>query len=138
MSGGGATAKSNAQIGAENLERLAAWLDAAAHIPERVVAGRHEANVSAIAVAAEVDRQVCYRPEARELIRRAVERKGLGMPEQSRAPGGDAVPAWAAQRIKHLEEQVAVARAENADLRVRLRRFEHLARHMAETGMLAR
>ena len=128
------TGKSNQQIGAESLEQLRAWLDAAAVIPDR----KGKANVAAIAVAAGLDRQVLYRPEAQAMIREAVAEKGLGMPEQQRGPGGDAVPAWATQRIKDLEEQLAIAKAEVHDLRARLRRFEHLDQHLAATGLLAR
>ena len=126
--------KSNRDIGAQNLAKLQAWLDAADVIPER----RGSANISAIAVAAEVDRQVLYRDEARAMIEAAVKGKGLGMPKQQRGPGGDTVPTWATERIKHLEEQLALAKAEARDLRERLRRYEHLEQHMTETGMLPR
>jgi hypothetical protein len=126
--------KSNRDIGAENLSKLQAWLDAADVIPER--GGR--ANISAIAVAAGLDRQVLYRDEAKEAIREAVESKGLGMPAQQRGPGGDIVPVWATQRIKDLEEQLAVVKAEVRDLRERLLRYAHLEQHMTETGMLPR
>lgn len=126
--------KSNQQIGAEHLARLAQYLEHAERVPER----HGKANISAIAVGAGLDRQVLYRDEAQALIREAVTRKGLGMPDQQRAPGGEAVPAWAAQRIKDLEEQVAVLRAEAADLRGQLHRYAHLERHLETTGMLAR
>ena len=128
------TGKSNQQVGAESLERLRTWLDAATVIPDR----NGKANVSAIAVAAGLDRQVLYRPEAQTMIREAVAAKGLGMPEQQRGPGGDALPAWATQRIKDLEEQLAVAKAEAHDLRARLRRYDHLEQHLTATGLLAR
>ena len=44
------------------------------------------------------------------------------------------IPARAKQRIKELEEALAVSRAEMRDLRVRLRRLEHLERHLAGTA----
>lgn len=127
-------AKSKTEIGADNLAKLQRWLDAASAIPER----GGKVNMSGLAFAAGLDRQVLYRPEAQSLIEAAVERVGLAMPEQPRGPGGDAAPAWATQRIKDLEEQLAVAKAEAHDLRARLRRYEHLERHLADTGLLAR
>lgn len=126
--------KSNREIGAENLSKLQQWLDAADVIPER----RGNVNISAIALATGLDRQVLYRDEAKEAIRGAVAKKGLGMPAQQRAPGGEALPAWATQRIKALEEQLVLVKAEAHDLRARLRRYEHLEQHMAETGVLPR
>lgn len=126
--------KSNREIGEENLVRLQAWLDSAEVIPER----GGKANISAIAAATGLDRQVLYRDEAKEAIRGAVEKKGLGMPAQQRSPGGDAVPMWATQRIKDLEEQLALVKAEARDLREQLRRYAQLEQHMTETGMLPR
>jgi len=126
--------KSNREIAEENLAKLRAWLDAADVIPER----GGNANISAIALAAGVDRQVLYRDEAQAAIHAAVEKKGLGMPEQQRGPGGDTIPMWATQRIKDLEEQLALTRAEVRDLRERLRRYEHLEQHMTATGLLPR
>lgn len=130
----GERTKSNAELGAENLERLRAWLDAAERVPEL----NGKANLSAIATGAGVRRQVLYSKDGAALVTDAVGKKGLGMPAQQRTPGADAVPAWASQRIKQLEEQLAVAQAETRDLRGRLRRLEHLERHVEETGMLAR
>jgi len=40
------------------------------------------------------------------------------------------------QRVKALEEQNAALRAENRELRDRLRQFEHLDAHLAATGRL--
>ena len=128
------TSISNAEKGADNLAKLQAWLDSASVIPERAGA----ANISAIAVAAGLDRQVLYRPEARAMIAQAVDRVGLGMPDQHLGPAADAVPAWATQRIKSLEERLTVAKAEARDLREKLRRYEHLERHLGDSGMLPR
>ncbi len=66
--------KSNREIADENLAKVRAWLDTEDVIPER----GGKANISAIAVAAEVDGQVPYREEARAAIQVAVEKKGLG------------------------------------------------------------
>ena len=127
-SSGSPLRKSNAEIAAESLARLREWLDQTSAIPER----GGKANISAISLASGVDRQVLYRDEAKAMIADAVARVGLGMPEQHRGPGPAAVPAWATQRIKDLEEQLAVAKAEARDLRARLRCFEHLERHVTE------
>lgn len=125
---------SNREKGADNLSRLKQWLDAVTKIPDR----NGTANISAIAVASGVDRQVLYRPEAREMITQAVAEKGLGMPDQPRPGTEGDVPAWALRRIHELEQQLTVARVENQDLRRRLRSYEALDRHLAETGMLPR
>jgi len=126
--------KSNREIAEENLAKLQTWLANAAIVPER----GGKANISAIALAAGVDRQVLYRDEAQALISAAVTEKGLGMPQQQRGPGGDTVPPWATQRIKDLEEQLAVVKAEVRALRDRVRCFEHLEQHMTTTGILPR
>jgi hypothetical protein len=127
------TAKSNAQISAESLARLGAYLDAVVCVPER----HGKANVSAIAKAARVDRQVLYREDAKALVVAAVAAKGLEMPGQQRSAGAT-TPTWTTQRIKDLEERVAVVQAENRDLRDRLHRFTHIEQHLEETGRLAR
>jgi hypothetical protein len=126
--------KSNEKLRQENLAKLQQYLAGVERVPER----RSEANLSAIAAAANVRRAWLYDDEPNAIIRAAVAAKGLGMPQQQRAPGGDSVPALAAQRIKSLEEQLAVIMAETRDLRARLRRYEHLEQHMTETGRLAR
>lgn len=125
--------KSNKRKGDENLERLKRWLAAAERIPDRNGA----ANVSAIAVASGVDRQVLYRPEARRMIAEAVEAKGLGMPDQVPVRG-DEVPQWAKARMHEMEQRLATLYAELGDLRKKLARYEHIERHMTATGMLPR
>jgi len=127
------TAKSNTQINAESLARLGAYLDDVTCVPER----HGKANISAIALAARVDRQVLYREDAKALVIAAVAAKGLGMPDQQRT-AATSTPAWATQRIKDLEERVAVVQAENRDLRDRLHRFTHIEQHLEQTGRLAR
>lgn len=126
--------ESNAEKSARYFAHLTGWLAAASVIPGR--GGR--VNISALEVATGIPRQVLYRDEFQAEIQKAAASLGLGMPEQQRAPGAEAVPAWAKQRIKDLEEQVAVLKAEAHDLRARLRRYEHLERHLGETGLLAR
>jgi hypothetical protein len=126
--------KSNRDIGAENLARLGDYLERVERVPDR----NGKANMTAIAIAADLDRQVLYRPEAKAMIAEAVARKGLGMPEQQRNASADEVPAWAKQRIMQLEGALAAAKAENADLRARVQRLAHLEQHLTDTGLLPR
>jgi hypothetical protein len=112
---------------------LRAWLAAAECVPDRNGA----ANISAIAVASGVDRQVLYRPSARAMIEDAVKAKGLGMPVQQ-PNKSEEVPPWAKRRIHELEQRMAVLYAELGDLRKKLQRYEHLERHMTSSGILPR
>src|SRR5687768_4641465 len=103
-----ARAESNAEKNARYMATLAQWLANASVIPAR----KGKVNISALEVATGVPRQVLYHDAAQALIEAAATRVGLGMPEQHHSPGGDAVPSWAKQRIKDLEEQAAVLKAE--------------------------
>lgn len=125
--------KSTQEIGLQNLAKLEAWLLACQNLPGRGT----KVNLSAVALGAGVDRQFLYRTEASEMIALAVQEKGLAMPEQAKAPQTE-VPAWASQRILHLESQLIATRAEAQELRKRLQRYEHIDRHMASTGLLPR
>jgi hypothetical protein len=127
------TKKSNAQINTETIARLRAYLDAVVRVPER----HGKANISAIALAAGVDRQVLYREDAAALVATAVAAKGLGMPDQQRTETS-AVPARTMQHIKDLEERLTVAQAENRELRDRVHRLTHIEQHLEDTGRLAR
>ncbi|NKL02970.1 hypothetical protein GFM02_33250 [Rhizobium leguminosarum bv. viciae] len=115
------------------MAKLEAWLLACRSLPGRGT----KVNLSAVALGAGVDRQFLYRPEAAGMIAKAVQEKGLAMPEQGKAPQLE-VPAWASQRILQLENQLTTARAEVHELRKRLQRYEHIDRHMASTGLLPR
>lgn len=125
---------SNKDKGDKNLDELSEWLSTTSSIPERY----GKANISAIALASGVDRQVLYRPEAREMIRKAVSEKGLGMPEQAARAGAAELPPWAKQKIHELEQRITTLYAELGDARRKLARFEHMERHMTQTGMLPR
>ena len=127
---------SNEQLRRDNIAALEQYLTSVDFIPEGRKRG--EVNLSAIALAAGVRRAWLYDDVPNAMIQQAAKAKGLGLPRQQHASGGDQLPGWAAQRIKALEEQIAVAKAEARDLRERLRRYEHLERHMTETGRLAR
>lgn len=124
---------SNHQIGDQHIEVLRRWLEAAECIPDR----GGVANISAIAVATGLDRQVLYRDEARALISAAVAQKGLGMPQQQRTHT-DEVPQWAKEKIHELEQRLATLYAELGEARRKLARYEHLERHMTATGVLPR
>jgi hypothetical protein len=123
---------SGAALGAENAARVRAYLGnleaAGRGLPER----DGKPNMSAIALAAGVDRQVLYKnPAAKAAIEEAAARLGLGAfeprPEQSVRDLRD-------QRILKLEQENAALKAENSDLRRRLRQLEHVESHIAETG----
>lgn len=129
-----AKGRSNAEIGKEHLSKLDEWLQAAPSLPGRQGA----VNISALAVATGIDRQVLYRKEARVMIERAAAEKGIGMPAHEHRNDPDEVPSWAKQRIKALEEALAVSKAEARDLRAHLRRLEHIERHVVETGRMPR
>ncbi|KQW84708.1 DUF6262 family protein [Ensifer sp. Root127] len=124
---------STQEIGLQNLAKLEAWLESCQSLPGR----GSKVNLSAVALGAGVDRQFLYRPDAREKIAETVEKKGLSMPSQAKAPQAE-VPAWASQRILQLESQLTAARAEAYELRRRLQRYEHIDRHLASTGLLPR
>lgn len=124
---------STQEVGLRNLAKLQAWLDSCEKLPGR----GDKVNLSALALGAGVDRQFLYRPEAQEKIALAVHEKGLSMP--SRVQGLQVeTPPWASQRILQLEKQLAAARVEAHELRQRLRRYEHIDRHLASTGLLPR
>lgn len=124
---------SNKQIGDRHIERLSEWLNAAERIPDRNGA----ANISAIAVATGLDRQVLYRDDAKALIAAAVAQKGLGMPAQERVRT-DEVPQWAKEKMHEMEQRLAALYAELGEARRKLGRYEHLERHMTATGVLPR
>jgi polyhydroxyalkanoate synthesis regulator phasin len=125
--------KSGSEIGTENVERLRRYLadleNEGRKLPER--GGR--ANVSAIALACGFDRQVLYKnPAAKRLLDDAVQRLGLA------EAAGDEKPVMRSdrrdQRILTLEQQNASLRAENAGLREKLWRLEHVEDIMIDTG----
>lgn len=124
---------SNQAIHTENMGRLERYLNAADVVPGR----NGVANISAIAIGAELDRQFLYCDEARALIAEIVARKGLGIPNQQRVPTEE-VPAWAVRRIQELEQQLTIAKTELVECRTQIRRYQHLESHLSETGLLPR
>jgi hypothetical protein len=138
-----ADARSGPQKGAENAERLRAYLAGLGGegraLPER----GGKVNVSAIAMACGFDRNVLYtNPAARALLEGALSTLGLEGPGRAReAPAPAAGPDPRDRRINQLEQANASLKAENGalraernNLRERLRRLEHIEAHMVETG----
>lgn len=127
MSVGG---KSGPLAGAENVEKLRAYLDEmrTKGVPLPMRGG--EINRSAIALACGFNRQVLYVNEgAKALLDEAVAGAGLG--EGLEQTGGDDdKPVTRSdkrdRRIHQLEQANAALRAENHGLRERLRRLEHV------------
>ena len=121
-----------AALGAENAVRVRTYLSnleaSGRGLPER----DGKPNMSVIALAAGVDRQVLYKnPAVKAAIEESAARLGLDVYE----PHTDqAVRDLRDQRILQLEQENAAFKAENSDLRRRLRQLEHMESHMAETG----
>lgn len=129
------SAKSGAELGAENVGRLQAYLDGLAATGEPLPMRGGKPNMSAISLACGFDRQVLYKnPSAAALIDNVV----AAMPTTGSEPATDQDEKPRTDRrdsrIMQLEQQLAAARAENAGLRERLRRLQHIEDHVAETG----
>lgn len=136
--------RNGAQIGAENAERLRAWLDrVGADLPRRPGG---DVDMSAVADQAGLtSRQALYKnPECRRLLdeHRASHRpaEDVDRPPRDTAPSGtvDDEKRALERRCAELEKRVAGLMAEVADLRGRLKRREHVDNHLARTGRLAR
>lgn len=128
------TGKSGVDLGVENVARLQSYLDGleATGTPLPLRAGKP--NMSAVALACGFDRQVLYKnPAAAALVAEFAERQpgDVGAIESPEAkPQSDRRD----NRIMQLEQHLAAARAENAGLRERLRRLQHIEDHVADTG----
>ena len=126
-------ALNGAEIGQVNLGKVAEYLG-------RLQVGGHglpqrdgKPNMSAIALAAGVDRQVLYKnPACKAAVEDAAARLGLEAYERREAPPQE--PDFRDGRILKLEQENAALRAENLDLRRRLLRLGHVEAHMADTG----
>ncbi|MBJ3784190.1 hypothetical protein [Devosia sediminis] len=127
--------KSGVEIGVENVARLQAYLDGLAAVGEPLPMRAGKPNMSAIALACGFDRQVLYKnPAAVALIDEIVARAPAREPEADTDPEEKPRSDRRDQRIMQLEQQLAAARAENAGLRERLRRLQHIEEHVTETG----
>lgn len=126
-------AKSGQQIGQDYVAALEAYLQALRTEGKGLPSRNGKVSMSAIALAAGVDRQSLYKnPNCRALLETAAQEMGLSGIEAREAPapkddGKD-------QRIQTLEAQVASLQAEVHGLRRQLVRFSHIENHMIETG----
>lgn len=128
-------ARSGAEIGIENVEKLRRYLDSIGALPAR----SGKLNVQAVAIAAGLDRQVLYKnPECRKLLEQAVAGKGLQGIEQRPPQASDDGKIRLERRIGELERTNAALMAEVDELRQRLRRFAHIEGHLVQSGRLAR
>lgn len=107
----------------ENIYALRAYLDSVNALP----AQDGKVSIVAVATAAGIDRQVLYRnPTAKTLLDTAVSEKGLvGIEPRTAGDRSEAEKALERQ-VRALEARNAVLMAENADLRARVRKFEHI------------
>ena len=128
-----ADSKSGSAVGAENVARLKAHLEAVEREGCGLPVRGGDVNRSAIALACGFDRQVLYKNlAAKALLEAAVEKLGLAEAEEEDAPV--VKTDRRDQRILTLEQQNASLRAENAGLREKLRRLEQVEDIMVTTG----
>ncbi|GAA0569629.1 DUF6262 family protein [Caenispirillum bisanense] len=126
---------SGAEVGAANVEKLRRYLASVASLPAR----GEQVHVSAIALAAGIDRQVLYKnPECRRLLEEAVAAKGLRGVKERPVQTVDEGRVRLERRVADLERANVALLAENAALRAKLRRYGHIEVHLIETGRLAR
>jgi hypothetical protein len=113
----------------ENIDALRAYLDGVNALP----AQGGKVSVAAVATAAGIDRQVLYRnPTAKALLDTAVSEKGLvGIEPRTAGDRSEAEKALERQ-VRTLEARNAALMAENADLRARVRKFEHIEQMTVE------
>ena len=135
--------KSGSQIGAENVERLRAYLDhVGAAIPRR--AGG-DPDITAIATGAGLARGVLYKNDAcRKMLDTHLLAMGLDGPASHRpehvtvSGTVDEEKRALQRRCKELEARVHGLLAEVADLRQQARRQGLIDDHLAATGRLVR
>ena len=126
--------KSGRQIGAEYTEALLGYLEALREEGKGLPARAGKVSVAAVALASGVDQQSLYKnPKCRELLEQAAQELGLQAIE-ARATGPTTTDDAKIQRIQVLEAQVSTYKAEIEGLRRELRRFDHIEKHMIETG----
>lgn len=131
------TARSGADLGAENVARLQTYLDGLAAKGDMLPMRAGRPNFSAVAIACGFDRQVLYKnPGASALLECYVaDHVGSCDPEQAvEEPDAKPKSDRRDKRIQQLEQQLAAARAECVGLREKLRRLQHIEDHMVETG----
>lgn len=107
----------------ENIEKLQDYFTKVDVLPAR----DGKVSVAAVAFAANIERQVLYRnPTAKALLKAAVAEKGLMGIGTHNSGDRSALEKNQERKIRSLEARNAVLAGENADLRARLRKFEHI------------
>lgn len=127
------TGLSGVQKGQRHLDRFKQVLTELVHLPSR----NGRVNMTALAAACGFDRQVLYKnPGVRAHLEAAALNQTLCIPESrhSTERSGDADDARLQARILQLEQRAVALGAENAELRRRLRQYEHIEEHLLETG----
>lgn len=123
--------KSGREVGTDNVERLREYLAELESKGVPLPTRGGEANLSAIALACGFNRQVLYVNEAaRTLLAGAVAKAGLARDAAGGDDETDEKPVTRTdrrdRRIHKLEQENASLKAENAGLRERVRRLEHV------------
>jgi hypothetical protein len=130
---GGQPGKAGFQVGQENVEALAAYLQGLRCEGKALPSRKGKPSASAIALACGVDRQSLYKnPHCRALLEKAAEEMGMAGIEvrdqvATKDDGKD-------QKIQALETKVATLQAEVHGLRRQLAQFSHIEAHMVGTG----
>jgi hypothetical protein len=114
--------KSGKDVGAENVERLKAYIDSIDSLPAR----GDKVHVSAVAEAIGIDRQTLYRnPVARQLLEDAVAKKGLrGI--AVREDQSETAIVKLERKVHELEAKNSALFAENWELRRELAKLRHV------------
>jgi hypothetical protein len=115
-------------LGAENVRKLTAYLAGIDALPAR----GGKANMTAIAVAAGVDRQALYKnPDCRKLLNDAIAQKGLAGIEDR--PEEDREKLALERKITDLQKKNDSLYAEVHELRRQLKRYQNIEQ-MLEQG----
>jgi hypothetical protein len=128
--------KNGRQVGAENVERLRAYLDELKASGNRLPTRKNQPDKSAIALACGFNRQTLYNnPEAVALLERAVGEIGLDtkeeIPTDSKAAHMQHQMDRRDRRIQQLEESLQARIAENQGLRQEIRELKEQLRNYA-------
>ena len=114
--------KSGQQVGADNVNKLKAYLDGVEAVPAR----GGKVNVTAIAEACGFDRGVLYQnPTAKKMLAEAVEMKGLKGTEV-RAEKADMDRLVLENKVASLESKNSALVAEVYELKRKLKQLQHV------------
>jgi hypothetical protein len=137
------------QIGKENTELVIAWLDQKDNLALKEYIFRDSLNRKAIAAEIGVSKSSLYdNPTMRDAIesREELLREDGTLPKKSERAPSQGLPVRQntsksrddAARASRLEQENASIKAELADIRTRLRKFEILDQYLQESGRLPR